>query len=116
MPFSYTIFFLDGFLDEVEAVVLLGRAVESAEPCGWDLPLFGRLLFSAERTVGGFRRGLEGAEEWPLTLIGGNGWAGLVLLLAEGPTRVADEESNFKPPLSGRRGLLDLASDLWLTL
>lgn len=99
----------------MEAVVLLGRAVESAELCGWELPLFGRLPYSTERAVGGFRRGLDGAEEWPLTLIGGNDSAGLVLLLT-GPTRVADEESNFEPPLSGRRGLLDLASDLWLTL
>lgn len=66
MPFSYTIFFLvdGGFLDGLEAVVLLGRApVESAEPCGWELPLFGRLPFSTESTVGGFRRGLEVAEE-----------------------------------------------------
>ena len=65
MPFSYTIFFLvGGFLDGLDAVVLLGRApVESAEPCGWELPLFGRLPFSTESTVRGFRRGLEVAEE-----------------------------------------------------
>lgn len=48
--------------------------------------------------------------------MGGNESAALALLLVEGPARVADEESYFNPPLPGRRSLLDLASDLWLTL
>lgn len=70
--------------------------------------------------VGGFRRGLEGTEEelFRLTglLIAGNESGALVLLLREATTRLADEESDFKPPFSARRGLLALASDLWFCI
>lgn len=104
----------------MESLVLLARAGKSTESCSRGLPLLGRTPFSAELVVGGFRRGLEGTEEEPLRLtglsIGGNESGALVLLLREVPTCVADEKSDFEPQLSSRRGLLGLASRLWLAL